>query len=88
MCTRCILWRERIRRRPSASTGNGKSYIPTDDIQLVIIESPYRSLIGPLLSYIDALDRQSPDDTVTIVLPEFLPASPWEYLLHNQSALG
>jgi hypothetical protein len=57
------------------------------DIQLVIIESPYRSLIGPLLSYIDALDRQSPDDTVTIVLPEFLPARPWEYLLHNQSAL-
>jgi amino acid transporter len=60
---------------------------PEGDIQLVIIESPYRSLIGPLLSYIDALDRQSPDDTVTIVLPEFLPARPWEYLLHNQSAL-
>jgi amino acid transporter len=60
---------------------------PEGDIQLVQIESPYRSLIGPLLSYIDALDRQSPDDTVTIVLPEFLPARPWEYLLHNQSAL-
>jgi amino acid transporter len=57
------------------------------DIPLVIIESPYRSLIGPLLSYIDALDRQSPDDTITIVLPELLPARPWEYLLHNQSAL-
>ena len=27
------------------------------------------------------------DDTITIVLPEFLPRSPWEYLLHNQSAL-
>jgi amino acid transporter len=60
---------------------------PEGDIQLVIIESPYRSLLGPLLSYIDALDKQSPDDTVTIVLPEFLPARPWEYLLHNQSAL-
>lgn len=57
------------------------------DINLVIIESPYRSLIGPLLSYIDALDRQYTDDTITIVLPEFLPAKPWEYLLHNQSAL-
>ncbi|MGA7733007.1 MAG: hypothetical protein WCD37_17245, partial [Chloroflexia bacterium] len=33
------------------------------------------------------LDRQHADDTVTIVLPEFLPAKPWEYLLHNQSAL-
>jgi hypothetical protein len=61
--------------------------LPESDIALVIIESPFRSLIGPLLSYIDALDRQSPDDTITIVLPEFLPARPWEYLLHNQSAL-
>ena len=58
------------------------------DIPLVIIESPYRSLIGPLLSYIDALDQQSPDDTITIVLPELLPAKPWEYLLHNQTALS
>lgn len=57
------------------------------DINLAIIESPYRSLIGPLLSYIDALDQQYSDDTITIVLPEFLPAKPWEYLLHNQSAL-
>ena len=50
------------------------SFVEQGDIQLVQIESPYRSLLGPLLSYIDALDRQSPDDTVTIVLPEFLPA--------------
>lgn len=61
--------------------------LPDTDIQLAIIESPYRSLIGPLLSYIDAIDQQSPDDTITIVLPEFLPARFWEYLLHNQSAL-
>ena len=61
--------------------------VPDKDISLAIIESPYRSLIGPLLSYIDALDQQSPDDTITIVLPELLPAKPWEYLLHNQSAL-
>ncbi len=63
------------------------SSVPDKDVALAIIESPYRSLIGPLLAYIDALDRQSPDDTVTIVLPEILPARPWEYLLHNQSAL-
>ncbi|HUP28096.1 MAG TPA: APC family permease [Chloroflexia bacterium] len=60
---------------------------PDTDINLVIIESPYRSLIGPLLSYIDALDQQYHDDTITIVLPETIPAKPWEYLLHNQSAL-
>ena len=61
--------------------------MPDTDIPMVIIESPYRSLIGPLLSYIDALDQQSPDDTITIVLPELIPAHAWEYLLHNQSAL-
>jgi amino acid transporter len=64
-----------------------RKVLPNSDISLVIIESPYRSLIGPLLSYVDALDRQYADDTITIVLPEFLPRSPWEYLLHNQSAL-
>lgn len=64
-----------------------KGHYPGSDMHLVIIESPYRSLIGPLLSYIDALDAQSRDDTITIVLPETIPAKPWEYLLHNQSAL-
>ncbi len=61
--------------------------MPDSDIPLVVIESPYRSLMGPLMSYIDALDQQEHDDTVTIVVPEFIPAKPWEYLLHNQSAL-
>jgi amino acid transporter len=61
--------------------------LPDTDINLVIIESPYRSLIGPLIHYIDARDQQIPDDTITIVLPEVLPSRFWEYLLHNQSAL-
>jgi amino acid transporter len=56
------------------------------DINIVMIESPFRSLIGPLISYIDALDQQNPDDTITVVLPEALPSKPWEYLLHNQTA--
>jgi hypothetical protein len=64
-----------------------RKVLPESDIPLVIIESPYRSLVGPLLSYIDALDQQTPDDTITIVLPELLPSKPWEYLLHGQSAL-
>lgn len=57
------------------------------DIPLVIIESPYRSLIGPLLSYIDEIDKQRPDDVVTVVLPEFVARHWWEQILHNQSAL-
>jgi amino acid transporter len=54
---------------------------------LVIIESPYRSLAGPLLRYIDALHETHPDDTLVIVLPEFVPRHWWEHVLHNQTAL-
>ncbi len=61
--------------------------VPDRSIGLVQIESPYRSLLGPLLAYIDALDRQHPHEVLTVVVPESLPSRPWEYLLHNQSAL-
>jgi amino acid transporter len=57
------------------------------DIPLVIIESPYRSLVGPLLAYLDEIDRQRPDDTLTVVLPEFIARHWWEQILHNQTAL-
>jgi hypothetical protein len=58
-------------------------------IPLVVLQSPYRSLLGPLVTYIDALTRQRPDGTavVTVLLPEFLPAHWWEHLLHMQTAL-
>ena len=57
------------------------------DVELVIIESPYRALVGPLLHYLDEVDRQRPNDTVTVVLPEFIARRRWEHLLHNQTAL-
>ena len=55
--------------------------------RLVIIESPYRSLIAPLVSYVAALRDANPGAIVTVVLPEFVPAHWWERLLHNQTAL-
>jgi hypothetical protein len=54
---------------------------------LVVLSSPYRSLMEPLLEYIEEVDRENPDDFVTIVLPEFVPARWWHHLLHNQRAL-
>jgi amino acid transporter len=57
------------------------------DIQLVIIESPYRALVAPLLKYIDEIDKQRPNDTITVVLPEFIARHWWEHVLHNQTAL-
>jgi amino acid transporter len=55
--------------------------------ELVVVESPYRALIGPLLAYMDALQRQSPDLPILVVLAEFVPRHWWENLLHNQTAL-
>ncbi|HEY3058262.1 MAG TPA: APC family permease [Chloroflexota bacterium] len=56
-------------------------------VEMVIIESPFRSLTGPLLAYIDALKESNPQDTITVVLPEYVPSRWWEHLLHNQTAL-
>jgi amino acid transporter len=56
-------------------------------VPLLILETPYRSFIGPLLTYIDALDERAPGSLVTVVLPEFVPRHWWEHLLHNQAAL-
>lgn len=54
---------------------------------LEIVFSPYRELTGPVLRYIDQLDRQWENDTITVVIPEFVVHRWWEHLLHNQSAL-
>ncbi|MCL4466806.1 MAG: APC family permease, partial [Chloroflexi bacterium] len=57
------------------------------EVPLVIVESPYRALIPPLLSYVDALNRQDPGRPITVVLSEIVPRHFWEYVLHNQTAL-
>ena len=57
-------------------------------LPLIVLTSPYRSLLGPLLHYVDHILEQGGDSQiVTIVLPEFIPARWWQHLLHNQTAL-
>jgi hypothetical protein len=57
------------------------------DIPLVVLPSPYRSMIGPLLEYLDRTDEEHNDGQLaTLVLPEFVPARAWQGLLHNQTA--
>jgi len=56
------------------------------DTPLVIMESPYRSLVGPLMRYIDAVQKERSDDVVTIVIPELVSRKLWHHLLHNQAA--
>jgi amino acid transporter len=57
------------------------------DTPLVVLESPYRSLITPLLAYVDAQRAQHPRRTIMVMLGEFVPRHWWEWLLHGQSAL-
>lgn len=53
----------------------------------MILESPYRTLTPPLVAYVNALRDANPGATITVVIPEFVPAHWWERLLHYQAAL-
>jgi amino acid transporter len=57
------------------------------DIQLVILDSPYRSVISPLLDFISHYEEQHPGVLSTIVIPAFVTKRWWENLLHNQTTL-
>lgn len=58
------------------------------DVPLVVLPSPYRSIVRPILLYLDHIHRESgPRGVITVVLPEFVPRKWWHHLLHNQSAL-
>lgn len=57
------------------------------DIPLLVIESPYRAFVAPMLAYVEALERAEPDSGFTVVLPIIVPRHFWERPLHNQSVL-
>jgi hypothetical protein len=58
-----------------------------DDVPLVILESPYRSIHRPLLLFVDEIQGWRDDDVVTVVIPEFVTRHWWHHLLHNQTSL-
>jgi amino acid transporter len=56
--------------------------------RLVILDSPYRLLVEPIMEYIEKLQtRRRANEMLTIVVPQFVPGHWWENLLHNQTAL-
>jgi hypothetical protein len=56
-------------------------------VRMVILDSPYRLLLEPLLSYIDQIDdRRQPNEIITIVVPQFVSRHWWHNLLHTQTA--
>ena len=56
-------------------------------VPLVVLTSPYRSLLRPLLEYIDTIQARGGEQMITVVVPEFLPRKWWQHILHNQTAL-
>jgi amino acid transporter len=57
------------------------------DVPLEIVHSPYRELVDPVMRYVDELDARWSNDTITVVIPEFVISNWSAQLLHNQSAL-
>jgi len=59
-----------------------------EGVRLVILDSPYRLLLEPLLGYIqEVADQRQPNETITIVVPQFVPKHWWNNLLHTQAAV-
>ena len=56
-------------------------------VPLKILASPYREITRPILEYVRELRSESPQDLVTVFIPEYVVGHWWEQLLHNQSAL-
>jgi len=57
------------------------------DVPLVVLESPYRSVIRPIVDYVKGLEEHGEADLVTVIVPEIVPHHWWEHLLHNKTAL-
>ena len=58
-----------------------------EGVRLVILDSPYRLLLEPLLDYIGEITKKrQPNEIVTIVVPQFVPRLWWHNLLHMQTA--
>jgi hypothetical protein len=56
-------------------------------VELHTIYSPYRELTRPVIQYLDELDKESPDEMITVIIPEFVTSWTTQFL-HNQSALA
>jgi amino acid transporter len=57
------------------------------EVPLVVLKSPYRSVIGPVIDYVNDVEAITHDDVITVIVPEFVTAKWYHHFLHNQTAL-
>jgi amino acid transporter len=56
-------------------------------VPLVILEAPYRDVVGPLMAYLDEVQKETPHTQITVVIPEFVAPRWWQNLLHGHTGL-
>jgi amino acid transporter len=56
-------------------------------VELIVLDSPYRSIVEPIVTFVEDLEKQNPDKLVTILIPEFVTQKWWHALLHNHTAI-
>ncbi len=57
------------------------------EIPLVILSSPYRSIVNPFLDFLYEQDEREPEKgKAIVVMPSFVPGKFWQNILHNQTA--
>src|SRR5699024_9537960 len=59
------------------------------EVRFVDLHSSYRSVVDPVIRFCDVIAKNSADknDSVTVIVPQFVPRKPWQNMLHNQTAL-
>jgi hypothetical protein len=71
--------------RTAVMTAAWEKFVP--DIPLIVLESPYRSLINPIMRYLDEVHEELPNQRITVIIAEFVPANWWENMLHGNTGL-
>lgn len=75
-----------VRVDPAASATLQREWgAMTTGVPLVILDSPYRDIVGPVLEYVRSIHRDSPREVVVVYVPEFIVGRWWERFLHNRS---
>jgi len=54
--------------------------------RLVVVKSPYRVVVGPILEYVRRIEKENPDRYIAVVVSELVERRWYQYFLHNQRA--
>ena len=72
------------RVRPAALRARFEEQVP--GVSIVIVESPYRSLVRPFVRYLEVVQEEDPEAVLVVLIPENVPRHWWDRILYNQNA--